>query len=60
MLRFILFLVFAFEFNPQQDTSVDLLVILVGTGVLVSGVATLGHAGARAPATRGRAPPLQR
>ena len=35
MLRFVLFLVFAFDFNPQQDTSVDLLVILVGTGVLV-------------------------
>ena len=35
MLRFVLFLVFAFEFNPQQDTSVDLLAILVGTGVLV-------------------------
>ena len=35
MLRFVLFLVFAFEFNLQQDTNVDLLAILVGTGVLV-------------------------
>ena len=28
--------------------------------LLTSGVATLGHAGARALATRGRAPPAQR
>ena len=36
MLRFILFLVFAFEFDPQQDrTSINLLAILVGIGILV-------------------------
>ena len=36
VLRFVLFLVFAFEFNPQQDrTSINLLAILVGTGILV-------------------------
>ena len=36
VLRFILFLVFAFEFNPQQDrTSINLLAILVGIGILV-------------------------
>ena len=36
VLRFILFLVFAFEFDPQQDrTSINLLAILVGIGILV-------------------------
>ena len=36
VLRFVLFLVFAFEFNPQQDrTSINLLAILVGIGILV-------------------------
>ena len=34
VLRFGLLLVFAFEFNPQKDTSISLLVILVGTGML--------------------------
>ena len=35
VLRFVLFLVFAFEFNPQQDrTSINLLAILVGIGIL--------------------------
>ena len=35
ILRFVLFLVFAFEFNPQQDrTSINLLAILVGIGIL--------------------------
>ena len=35
VLRFVLLLVFAFEFDPQQDrTSINLLAILVGTGVL--------------------------
>ena len=35
VLRFVLFLVFVFEFNPQQDrTSINLLAILVGTGIL--------------------------
>ena len=32
--RFVLLLVFAFEFSPQQDTSINLLAILVGTGIL--------------------------
>ena len=32
MLRFVLLLVFVFEFNPQGDTSINLLAILVGTG----------------------------
>ena len=37
MLRFVLLLVFAFQFNPQQDrSSINLLVILVGTGILVA------------------------
>ena len=36
LLRFVLLLVFAFEFNPQQDrTSINLLTILVATGILV-------------------------
>ena len=36
VLCFILFLVFAFEFNPQQDrTSINLLAIIVGIGILV-------------------------
>ena len=36
MLRFVLFLVFAFEFNPQEDrTSINLLAILVGAGIVV-------------------------
>ena len=36
ILRVVLFLVFAFEFNPQQDrTSINLLAILVGIGILV-------------------------
>ena len=34
VLRFVLLLVFAFQFNPQQHTSINLLTILVGTGVL--------------------------
>ena len=34
MLRFVLFLVFAFEFNPRQDTSINLVAILVVTGIL--------------------------
>ena len=34
VLRFVLLLVFAFEFNPQQDTSINLLAILVVTGIL--------------------------
>ena len=34
MLRFVLLLVFVFEFNSQGDTSINLLAILVGTGVL--------------------------
>ena len=34
VLRFGLLLVFAFEFNPQQDTSINLLAILVGIGIL--------------------------
>ena len=33
-LRFVLLLVFAFEFNSQGDTSINLLAILVVTGVL--------------------------
>ena len=33
--RFLLLLVFAFEFNPQQDSGINLLAILVATGVLV-------------------------
>ena len=35
MLRFVLLLVFAIEFNPQQDRSINLLAILVGSGMLV-------------------------
>ena len=36
VLRFVLLLVFAFQFNPQQDrVSINLLAILVGTGILV-------------------------
>ena len=35
MFRFVLLLVFAIEFNPQQDCSINLLAILVGTGMLV-------------------------
>ena len=36
VLRFVLLLVFAFEFNPQQDrASINLLAIQVGTGTLV-------------------------
>ena len=36
LLRFVLLLVFAFQFNPQEDrASINLLAILVGTGVLV-------------------------
>ena len=36
VLRFILLLAFAFEFNPQQDrASINLLAIQVGTGILV-------------------------
>ena len=36
VLRFVLLLVFAFQFNPQQDrASINLLAILVGTGILV-------------------------
>ena len=35
MFCFVLLLVLAFEFNPQQDPSVNLLAILVGTGFLV-------------------------
>ena len=45
MLCFILlfFLVFAIEFNPQQDrTSINLLVILVGTGILQMGAGLSG------------------
>ena len=35
VLRFVLLLVFAFEFNPQQDrTTINLLAILVGAGIL--------------------------
>ena len=34
ILRFILLLVFAVEFNPQQDTRINLLAILVGTGIV--------------------------
>ena len=34
VLRFALLLVFAFEFNSQEDTSINLLAILVVTGVL--------------------------
>ena len=34
VLRFVLLLVFAFEFNPQQDTSINLLAIQVGAGML--------------------------
>ena len=34
VLRFILFIVFAISFDPQQDTKVSLLIILVGAGVL--------------------------
>ena len=34
VLRLGLLLVFAFEFNPQQGTSINLLAILVGTGIL--------------------------
>ena len=33
--RFVLLLVFAFEFNPQRDSGINLLAILVATGVLV-------------------------
>ena len=33
--RFVLLLVFAFKFNPQRDSSTNLLAILVATGVLV-------------------------
>ena len=33
--RFVLLLVSAFEFNPQRDSSTNLLAILVATGVLV-------------------------
>ena len=32
VLRFVLLLVLAFEFNPQQDTNINLLAILVGSG----------------------------
>ena len=43
VLRFVLFLVFAFEFNPQQDrTSINLLAILVGIGILVVWAWTCG------------------
>ena len=36
VLRFVLLLVFAFQFNPQQDrASINLLAILVGAGILV-------------------------
>ena len=36
VLRFVFLLVFAFEFNPQQDrASINLLAIQVGTGILV-------------------------
>ena len=36
VLRFVLLLVFAFQFNPRQDrASINLLAILVGTGILV-------------------------
>ena len=34
VLRFVLLIVFAFEFDPQQDTSINLLAILVGAGIL--------------------------
>ena len=34
VLCFVLLLVFAIEFNPQQNISIKLLAILVGTGVL--------------------------
>ena len=34
VLRFILFIVFAIQFHPQRDIKINLLVILVGTGVL--------------------------
>ena len=34
VLRFVLLLVFAFEFNPQQNTSINLLAIQVGAGIL--------------------------
>ena len=34
VLRFVLLLVFAFQFNPQQDTSINLLAIQVGVGML--------------------------
>ena len=34
VLRFVLFLVFAFEFKPRQDTSINLVAILVVTGIL--------------------------
>ena len=34
VLRFVLHLVVALEFNPQQETSVNLLAILVGSGVI--------------------------
>ena len=34
VLRFVLLLVFAFEYSPQQDTSISLLAILVGAGFL--------------------------
>ena len=34
VLRIVLFIVFAIQINPQQDTKVNLLVILVGVGVL--------------------------
>ena len=36
VLRFLFLLVFAFQFNPQQDRiSINLLATLVGTGILV-------------------------
>ena len=34
VLRFVLLTVFAFEFEPQKDTSINLLAILVGVGIL--------------------------
>ena len=33
-LRFVLFIVFAIEFNPLQDTNINLLATLLGTGML--------------------------
>ena len=35
MLRFALLLVSAFEFNPQKDTGITLLAIVVGTGMII-------------------------